>query len=123
MDILYVEDDEGLRETIGMLMEGPGRSVTACATAEEALELDRQRIFDVVVADVSLPGRSGTELARMLLQSAPQRWIVLCSGYDLGHYPAQWGPHVRTLLKPFEIEDLDALLGSIEQALKPAGSC
>ncbi len=114
MRIVYIEDNDELRETIGSLMEGPGRSVTCCANAEEALQLDAQAPFDLVVTDVSLPGQSGTELAQSLLKTAPQRWIVLCTGYDLGHYPAQWGPHVRTLLKPFEIEDLEDLLGQIE---------
>lgn len=114
MKIVYIEDNEELRETIGCLMEGPGRSITCCANAEEALQLDAQAPFDLVVTDVSLPGQSGTELAQSLLKHAPLRWIVLCTGYDLGHYPAQWGPNVRTLLKPFEIEELEALLGQIE---------
>lgn len=114
MRIVYIEDNDELRETIGSLMEAPGRSVTCCANAEEALQLDAQAPFDLVVTDVSLPGQSGTELAQALLKQSPQRWIVLCSGYDLGHYPAQWGPHVRSLLKPFEIEELETLLGQIE---------
>ncbi|WP_234637032.1 response regulator [Delftia tsuruhatensis] len=117
MRILYVEDNADLRETIGLLMEADGRTVTSCATAEQALELDSSLPFDVVVSDVSLPGLSGTDLARRLLAEDAQRWIVLCSGYDLGHYPATWGPQVRTLLKPFEIEDLEALLGSIQGSL------
>lgn len=114
MRIVYIEDNDELRETIGCLMEGPGRCITSCASAEDALLLDAQAPFDLVVSDVSLPGQSGTDLAQALLKQSPQRWIVLCSGYDLGHYPAQWGPNVRTLLKPFEIEELEALLSQIE---------
>lgn len=117
MRILYVEDNADLRETIGLLMESESRFVTSCATAEQALELDAGQPFDVVVSDVSLPGLSGTDLARQLLQADAQRWIILCSGYDLGRYPAAWGPQVRTLLKPFEIEDLETLLDSIQEAL------
>lgn len=117
MRILYVEDNPELRETIGMLMEGDGQTVTSCATAEEALELDAQQTFDLLVSDVSLPGLSGTDLARKLLAQDPNRWVVLCSGYDLGSYPAAWGPNVRTLLKPFELEELDLLLGSIRNAV------
>lgn len=118
MRILYVEDNADLRETIALLMEGEGRSVTACATAEEALELDARETFNVLVSDVSLPGMSGTDLARQVLAHDPQRWIVLCTGYDLGPYPGTWGPHVRTLLKPFEIEALEALLSDIQAALQ-----
>lgn len=120
MRILYVEDNAELRETIGMLMEGEGRSVTSCATAEEAWELDAPEPFDLVVTDVSLPGMSGTDFARKLLAADRQRWVVLCTGYDLGGHPEQWGPNVRTLLKPFDLEDLDALLASIADALQRA---
>ena len=120
MRILYVEDHPELRETIGMLMEGEGRTVTPCASAEEALVLDAGDPFDVLVTDVSLPGVSGTDLARQLLADDPQRWVVLCSGYELGSHPTQWGPNVRVLLKPFELEELEQLLTSIHTALAAA---
>ncbi len=113
MRILYVEDNRELRETIGMLMEGEGRRVVQCETGEEALELDRNERFDVVVTDVSLPGISGTDVARELLSHDRDRWVVLCSGYELGEHARAWGTNVRTLLKPFEIDDLDTLLSEI----------
>lgn len=117
MRILYVEDNPELRETIGMLMECDGQTVISCATAEEALALDAQETFDLLVSDVSLPGISGTDLARQLLAEDPERWVVLCSGYELGSYPSSWGPNVRTLLKPFELDELEDLLGSIRKAV------
>lgn len=120
MRILYVEDHPELRETIGMLMEGEGRTVTTCASAEEALALDAGDPFDVLVTDVSLPGLSGTDLARQVLADDSQRWVVLCSGYELGSHPAQWGPNVRVLLKPFELEELEQLLTSIHSTLAAA---
>lgn len=117
MRILYVEDHPELRETIGMLMEAEGRAVTSCATAEDALELDAAQPYDVLVTDVSLPGMSGIDLARKVLADDPQRWVVLCSGYEMGDYPASWGANVRTLLKPFEIEELEELLVNLRQSL------
>ncbi|WP_439588586.1 response regulator [Hydrogenophaga sp.] len=117
MRILYVEDNRELRETIGMLMEADGHEVTACSTAEDALVLDAREPFDLLMSDAGLPGLSGTELARRLLAADPQRWVVLCSGYELGSYPQEWGPNVRTLLKPFELEDLEQLLSTVSAAL------
>lgn len=117
MRILYVEDNVELREIIGLLMEGDGQTVTSCATAEEAMALDAQQPFDLLVTDVSLPGISGTELARRILAVAPHRWVILCSGYDLGNYPQAWGPNVRTLIKPFEVEELDALIKAVREAV------
>ncbi|NMM76505.1 two-component system response regulator [Acidovorax sp. SRB_14] len=118
MRILYVEDNEELRETIGMLMELEGRFITKCATAEAALELETQETFDVLVTDVSLPGMSGTDLARKVLAKDPTRWVVLCSGYQFGAALSSLGPRVRALVKPFELEDLDALLAEIGATLK-----
>lgn len=115
MRILYVEDNDDLRETICMLMEGEGRTVVACDSAERALELDSSAPFDVVVTDVSLPGISGTDFAKQLLAVDPQRCVVLCSGYELGAYPLAWGRNVRTLRKPFDIEELDTLLAQVTE--------
>lgn len=114
--ILYVEDNEHLREAIGMLMEGEGREVVLSASGEEALERAGERAFDLIVTDVSLPGISGTELARRLLAVEPTRWVVLCSGYDFADGVARLGVNVRALRKPFEIEELDALIAEIVAA-------
>lgn len=113
LSILYVEDNDHLREAIGMLMEGDGREIVVCATGEDAVVLDAQKKFDVVITDVSLPGMSGTDLARKLLQDDPSRWLVLCSGYDFSQSTERLGAKVRSLRKPFELEELDALLAEI----------
>lgn len=120
MRILYVEDNCELRDTIGLLMEGEGRTVVTCATAEEALQRDAAQPHDVVVSDVSLPGMSGLDLCRHLLASTPQRWVVLCSGYPLEHGVGTLGPHVRSLLKPLELEELEELLDVIASHLQSA---
>lgn len=117
VNILYVEDSDDLRDTIGMLLEAPGRNILSCATAEEALSLLTQYEVELVITDVSLPGMSGTDLCRQLLASDPDRWVVLCSGYQFNHGLNALGPHVRSLLKPFELEELEALLTSVESSL------
>lgn len=71
------------------------------------------------MTDISLPGMSGTALARLLLAKNPAQWVVLCSGYGYGDYLARLGPNVRILPKPFEIEQLEALLDEIDAALNP----
>lgn len=120
LSILYVEDNDDLREIIGTLFEGEDRTVTTCATAEAALLLMAARRFDVLVTDVSLPGMSGTELARRLLQEDPEHWVVLCSGYEFRIGLDTLGPNVRALLKPFDIEDFDRLLADVEASRRDA---
>ncbi|MEP7099530.1 MAG: response regulator [Burkholderiales bacterium] len=111
--ILYVEDNDDVRELIGMLLEGAARELVQCASGEAALAALAQRPFDILITDVSLPGLSGTELARRALAANPRQWVVLCSGYEFGQALHTLGPNVRSLPKPFEAEDLDALLSEI----------
>ena len=112
--ILYVEDSHELRDTIAMLMEGPGRTIVACTSAEQALQHEADHgPADLVVTDVALPGMSGTELCSKLLAGDAQRRIVLCSGYALQGEEAQ-GPRVQVLHKPFDIEALEDLLDAVQ---------
>jgi len=112
--MLYVEDNAELRAIFQEMLEGDQREVVACSTAEEALVLWNASNFDVLVSDISLPGMSGTDLARRVLAVHPESWVVLCSGYAYGDALRTLGPRVRALPKPFELDDLDRLMDEIQ---------
>ncbi len=118
--ILYVEDSADLRETIAMLLEHPGRDIHTCASSEEALAAFAEREYDILVTDVGLPGLSGTDLARKLLARKPDRWVVLCSGYEFDDHLHTFGPNVRAVRKPFEPEELEALMENITLSIRSA---
>jgi two-component system cell cycle response regulator CpdR len=115
--MLYVEDNPELREMLQEMLEGDQREVISCATAEAALELWNISHFDVLVSDIGLPGMSGTDLARRVLALHPDRWVVLCSGYEYGDALGVLGPRVRALSKPFELDDLERLMDEIHLSL------
>lgn len=111
--ILYVEDNDDLRDSVVMALED-SYALTACATGEQALELlEQDGGWDVLVTDVSLPGLSGLELARRATARRSGQWVVLCSGYDLAADLAALGPNARALVKPFTLDALEDLLRSI----------
>lgn len=118
--ILYVEDNDDLRATISLLLEHPEREVATCADAEQALVAFERGPADIVVTDVSLPGMSGVDLARQLVEKAPDVWVVLCSGYEVGRHVEQIGPRVRALAKPFEVEDLETLITDLSASVVAA---
>ena len=112
MRVLFVEDHAEVRELIVELLEEEGLTVVACETAEAAeAEFDRGG-FDFVLTDISLPVMSGTWLARRLLAKRPDLWLVFLSGYAMSGLES-WGPNVRTMLKPFDPEELHVLLEEI----------
>lgn len=114
---LYVEDNEDIREAFGELIEADHRQVTAVADAEAALALLGSQHFDVLITDVSLPGLSGTDLAREWLKPDPKRWVLLFSGYAFGHGLEAIGVNVRALLKTCDPGELETLLETIEASL------
>jgi len=113
--VLFVEDNDDLREQIAFLLEEVGLQPQSCATAEEALAIYSPGRFDLVLTDVSLPQMSGVDLARAILRHAPDAWVVFSSGYAMGSDLSDFGPNVRALLKPFDVPDLQQLLAEIRQ--------
>jgi CheY-like chemotaxis protein len=80
-DILVVEDNPDFLHLLCIMLDEMGHRTHAAATAEQALELlDRHR-FEVLIADVQLPGMSGIELARLVSNNTPGIRIVFSSGH------------------------------------------
>lgn len=116
---LFVEDNEDLREQTAWMLEEEGLEIRAFATAEDALACYAPGEVDVVITDVSLPGMSGIDLARAVLRRSPEAWVVFSSGYPMGNRLADFGPHVRALLKPFDFADIHRLVDEIRADLHP----
>jgi CheY-like chemotaxis protein len=118
--ILFVEDNAVVREQTTELLASDGREIIACETAEQALaEFERQE-FDVIITDLSLPAMSGMDLTKRVLKMKANAWIVILSGYVLKIEMSNLGPNVRTLAKPFETEQLDAILHDVRAARRSA---
>ena len=113
MKIIFVEDNEYLRETMAEMLEGEGRDIVACECAEDALAAFERNGADVIITDVSLPGMSGIDLARRVIELVPGTWVIVSSGYAFDRGLEALGPTVRSLPKPFEIEAMDDLLAEI----------
>jgi CheY-like chemotaxis protein len=81
--ILCVDDEEPLVFLATRMLERLGYEVTGCTDPHKALELVRSDPggFDAVVSDLSMPGMSGTDLTRELLQIRSGIPIVIASGY------------------------------------------
>jgi CheY-like chemotaxis protein len=111
--ILYVEDNDIVREITSELLAQDQRQIVACATAEEALKTFTAEPFDLVITDVSLPVMSGMDLARNLLKLKPHVPIILASGYDLDFALENWGGNVRSIIKPFEAPEIEAIMSQL----------
>jgi len=82
--ILFVDDEETLVYAGQAMLERLGYEVIARTSSVEALEAFRAQPdkFDLVVTDMTMPNKTGTELARELLQIRPDIPIILCTGFS-----------------------------------------
>jgi two-component system response regulator MtrA len=64
--VLVVEDDEDIRDLVGMLLSARGYTVITRGDAADVLALASAREVDVLLMDISLPGRDGLETTRLI---------------------------------------------------------
>ncbi len=118
--ILLVEDEEGVREGIAVLLGIIGYDITAVASGEEALALALDPPPDVLLSDVTLPGIAGLQLGERLSERWPSLSVVLMSGYieeaiRSGVMERGW----LFLQKPFELKDLTHQIRSALRNARP----
>lgn len=108
MKILIVEDDADARELLSDLLEMHAHEVAAAGESGQALNLLTASGFELLITDVSLPGRSGIDLAAQAKSLFPSLQVIVCSGY--GEQPVALPFPVEWIQKPIE---MDTLLSTI----------
>jgi len=107
-NILLVEDEENLHETLKLNLEMEGYSVTSAYDGNEAMKIVEEEYFDLIIMDVMLPemdGISVTENIRLNNNNVP---VLILSAKNTGHdrvLGLKKGAD-DYLTKPFNLEEL-----------------
>jgi FixJ family two-component response regulator len=120
-DIAIVDDDEPLREALGSVLKAAGFSIDTFASAEEFLDSPHRDRVACLILDVRLPGMSGIELQRRLLDAACLTPIIFVTAHgdeSLRNLVMQAGA-AGFLNKPVRS---DALLKEIRAVLERVGN-
>ena len=82
--ILFVDDEVLLLEMNNDMLERLGYDVIVKQSSSEALEAFQHQPdnFDLVITDQTMPGMTGLDLARRMLQIRPNIPIILCTGHS-----------------------------------------
>lgn len=104
-DILVVDDDDVIRDTLCELLSADYSCQTA-NTAEEALARLEAQPFDVVLTDISMPGLTGKELLKKVVELYPGTPVIIVSGHTDQEQAENLISHgaFDYLLKPFRLE-------------------
>ncbi|QFG02787.1 response regulator [Tepidiforma bonchosmolovskayae] len=119
--ILVVDDDDPVRVMLARLLRTHGFTVLQAAHAAEARAILEREQVDLVVSDIVMPGESGIELRRAVLEQRPELPFILISGYS-AEGPAEFAaraPRTIFVQKPFAADQflrlVEATLGTGHQ--------
>src|SRR5882672_749883 len=122
--ILIADDSVTIQKALALTLTGEDFALTSARSADEGLTLARQTRPDLVIADASMPGRSGYELCAALKADAALRAIpVYILSSNQQPYDEAKGQQVGadgTLVKPW---DSAVMIEKLKDAAgRPAGA-
>jgi len=78
--ILFVDDDAELREILKDQLEGSGYDFDEAEDGNVALEKIRERTYDLLLLDITMPGKSGLDVLKEVKQIAPSCRVIMLTG-------------------------------------------
>lgn len=118
--ILVVDDEITVCKSIRQVLLSEACDVDMASNGEEALRLDAERPYDVLIVDLMMPGISGLDLLKSLKARNPKARIIMITGY----------PTMRNTLQAMQLGAMDflpkpflpaTLRGLVAKALEESG--
>jgi two-component system response regulator PilR (NtrC family) len=106
--LLIVDDEQGMRDFLSIMLKKEGYSVALADSAEKASEFVERGDFDLIISDIAMPGQSGLEVLRQAKEANPDTPVIMITAYastesavealKLGAYDY--------IIKPFDVDEL-----------------
>ena len=122
--ILVVEDDKDLNRTVCAFLNASGYQATGCLSAGEAYDAMYDKVFDLIVSDIMMPGIDGFEFAKtvrslnenipILFMTARDDFAAKQRGYRIGVDDY--------MVKPIDLDELFLRIGALLRRSKIASS-
>jgi two-component system response regulator PilR (NtrC family) len=82
--ILVVDDDQGMREFMDIMLTQEGYDVTSIGEPLKAIELCRKKPFDLVITDLKMPKINGIEFLKTVKDLNSETIVILITAYASG---------------------------------------
>jgi len=114
--VLLVDDEEGILKTLGRALRDEGHEVVTSPRPAQAEALLAERGFDVLIVDNRMPGKTGLELIRDLVETSaegerPQVLLMTAHATVDNAIEAMKLGAFDYLQKPFEVDELLVAVG------------
>ena len=95
--ILIVDDEITVCKSIRQALLHPDYEIDMALSGEEALQKDEEKRYEVIIADLMMPGLSGLDLLKALKAKNTQAKVVMVTGY----------PTMKTTVQAMQIGAFD----------------
>ena len=118
--ILVLDDERGIAEMLGEMLDLLGYTPAVCSAAAQALELIDREDFDLVISDFRMPGINGRQFHDLVAQKRPAlaRRIIFLTGDVVNEETREFlesigNPHIA---KPFNLSSVQKAVAETMQA-------
>jgi DNA-binding response OmpR family regulator len=112
--ILVLEDDDGIRSSLALAMEGEGYEPVPHASAEDALDEVRRRPVDIMLVDLMLGAMDGFTFIREVRRTSDAPIIVVSARADTHDIVAALEAGADDYVtKPFQVKEVGARLRAL----------
>ena len=110
--ILVVDDDQGMREFLEIMLTKEGYSVNTASDAGKALSRCRKETFDLIITDLKMPKMDGIGFLREVKDVSPETLVILITAYASGEtaVTAMHEGAYDYIEKDFAIDDLKRII-------------
>ena len=119
MSVLLVDDEPAIRRALERALQRWGHTVHIATDGEGAIEILNHQTVDLVLMDLRMPGMSGQTLFHSIAARWPhlvERVIVMTGDLEAeDHYQWLKQHDLPILMKPFELKQLEALVGAMAE--------
>ena len=110
--VLVCDDEEIMRDVLETILTGAGYKVDLAKTGEEAVEAYQQKSYDVVLMDVSMPGKGGLTALEEIIRMDSEAVVLMVTAYaTFDTAISAWDKGAEGCIrKPFQNEQILALV-------------
>ncbi len=87
--LLYVEDNDGLREKALKLLRKIFTNIISASDGEEGYSLFKEHLPQIVISDICMPKLDGLEMMKLIKQIQPSTKFIITSAFDDRDYLLQ----------------------------------
>ncbi|MGO9837781.1 MAG: two-component system response regulator [Polyangiaceae bacterium] len=119
VDVLVVDDDDGMLKAEASIVRDLGYSCRAAAGAEEALHEYKARPAAIVLSDWDMPGSSGLDLCAALKHLDPHVYVILVTAHESARLLEGVRGGVDDFLpKPIDVDELSVRLRAADRLVR-----